>query len=70
VAESSLPELLTRVESVMDDVQAWLDEREVQARRGGDRQAAQSWQQRRFRLRAYRQGLVSMLSEEIDPPHI
>jgi hypothetical protein len=68
VPESNLPRLLARVEGLMDDVQAWLTAREAQARGSGDRQAAQSWQQRQLRLRAYRQGLITMLNEESDPP--
>jgi hypothetical protein len=68
VSETNLPGLLTRVESLMDDLQAWLVEREAQARTRGDRQAAQSWQQRRLRLRAYRQGLVTLLHEDSSEP--
>jgi hypothetical protein len=65
---NSLTDLLARVQNLMDDLQAFLSEQEAQARRGGDRQAAQTWQQRRLRLRAYRQGLLAMLDEELEPP--
>ena len=68
MSEPNLPGLLTRVERLMDDLQAWLVEREAQARTRGDRQAAQSWQQRRLRLRAYRQGLVTLLHEDSSEP--
>jgi hypothetical protein len=68
VPDSSLPALLNRVDHLMDDLQAWLADREAQARTRGDRQDAQSWQQRRLRLRAYRQGLLTLLNEESDPP--
>lgn len=68
VPESNLPRLLARVEGLMDDLQVWLTAREAQARRSGDRQGAENWQQRQLRLRAYRQGLITMLNEESDPP--
>jgi hypothetical protein len=68
VSDSNLPALVARVEGLMDDVQAWLAASEAQARRSGDRQAAQNWQQRQLRLRAYRQGLITMLNEDANPP--
>jgi hypothetical protein len=63
-----LTELVTRVERVMDDLQDWLVEQENTARSNGDRQAAQRWSQRRLRLRAHRQGLLTMLTEDSEPP--
>ena len=68
VSDSNLPALVARVEGLMDDVQAWLAASEAQARRSGDRQAAQNWQQRQLRLCAYRQGLITMLNEDANPP--
>ena len=68
VPDRDLPDLLARVDRLLDDVQTWLVDREAQARTRGERQVAQSWQQRRLRLRAYRQGLVSLLNEESEPP--
>jgi hypothetical protein len=63
-----LAELVTRIERDMDDLQAWLVEQENAARSSGDRQAAHRWSQRRLRLRAHRQGLLRMLTEDSEPP--
>lgn len=53
----------------MDDLHQWAADQEAQARQSGDRQAAQTWGQRRLRLRAYRQGLMSMLGRgDTQPP--
>jgi hypothetical protein len=67
--EDDVGRILDRVEGLMDDLQAWLIEREDDARSSGDRDAAQRWRQRRLRLRAYRQGLVTIVNEETQPEH-
>jgi hypothetical protein len=59
--------IVGRVEGLMEDLQAWLAQREDGARSSGDRERAERWRQRRVRLRAYRQGLVTLLSEEHEP---
>jgi hypothetical protein len=59
-----LVRIVGRVERLMDDLQEWFDQREGEARTSGDREGAHRWRQRRLRLRAYRQGLVTLLSEE------
>ena len=61
MSSGELSQLLGNVDQVMDALQDWLTRRENEARSSGDRQAAHHWQLRRLRLRAYRQGLVTLV---------
>jgi hypothetical protein len=61
-----LVRIVGRVEGLMEDLQSWLIQREDDARTSGDREGAHRWRQRRVRLRAYRQGLVTLLNEETE----
>jgi len=65
-----LARLMANVDQVMDALQDWLTKREAEARTSGDRHAAHHWQLRRLRLRAYRQGLVTLFREEPEPPPV
>jgi hypothetical protein len=66
MGNEDLVRIVGRVEGLMEDLQTWLIQREDDARSSGDRDAAKRWRERRVRLRAYRQGLVTLLYEESD----
>ena len=66
VEEEELVDIARRIEQLMDQLDSWLRAREADAQAAADYERVQRWRRRRWRLKAHRQGLMGLLTDDTE----